>query len=335
MTKDEFLETLDRKLNIISERERKDIIDEYRTHIDMKMRDGKSEEEAIQDFGDIDELVDEILDAYKINRNHANSSEAKFNRFMDDLYDGFKRFVSSFTKLDVDDVVRLIFEVLIVLLILLVLRLPFDLISSLGSNLFRSLIGFGIGRTLGFIWELVIGIAYFAIFVLVLVSVITKRINRYRGHQRGGKSVFDDFKESVHDMTNNGYRNREQYTYRSDMYQDDPYGEERTKNMDEQGETIYDETPHTEDRWRYHREDDGEIGRHVTSFVDVLLKIFYILIMVPFLGIIVGLCCALGAMVVMSIDGITLFGPYLLIIGGMIITGAFLSALYRVLWRRR
>ena len=46
MTKDEFLRLLDRKLDVINERERRDIIDEYRTHIEMKMKEGKSEEEA-------------------------------------------------------------------------------------------------------------------------------------------------------------------------------------------------------------------------------------------------------------------------------------------------
>ena len=45
MTKDEFLRLLDRKLDVINERERRDIIDEYRTHIEMKMKEGKTEEE--------------------------------------------------------------------------------------------------------------------------------------------------------------------------------------------------------------------------------------------------------------------------------------------------
>ena len=74
MTKDEFLRILDRKLQVINERERRDIIDEYRTHIEMKVQEGKTEAEAIEDFGDIDELVNEILDAYKINTKQVNNS---------------------------------------------------------------------------------------------------------------------------------------------------------------------------------------------------------------------------------------------------------------------
>lgn len=86
MKKDEFLNLLDKKLQVINERERRDIIDEYRTHIEMKMKEGKTEEEAIEDFGDIDELVDDILDAYKINtdRVHHHDFDRKFNNFMDE-----------------------------------------------------------------------------------------------------------------------------------------------------------------------------------------------------------------------------------------------------------
>lgn len=117
MTKDEFLRILDRKLQVINERERRDIIDEYRTHIEMKVQEGKTEAEAIEDFGDIDELVNEILDAYKINTKQVNNSfDHKFNSFMDDLFEGFQRFLGSFTSLDVEDVVRLVFEILTILI---------------------------------------------------------------------------------------------------------------------------------------------------------------------------------------------------------------------------
>lgn len=129
MTKDEFLRLLDRKLDVINERERRDIIDEYRTHIEMKMKEGKSEEEAIEDFGNIDELVDDILDAYKINTDCVNRSfDTKLNRFMDDLFNGFQRFLGSFTSLQMDDVVRLVFEILVILILLAVLHIPFRMI---------------------------------------------------------------------------------------------------------------------------------------------------------------------------------------------------------------
>ena len=46
MKKDEFLSLLEKRLHILNEKERQDILDEYRTHIEMKMQEGKDEEEA-------------------------------------------------------------------------------------------------------------------------------------------------------------------------------------------------------------------------------------------------------------------------------------------------
>ncbi|MFQ6813861.1 MAG: hypothetical protein ACLRS2_16025 [[Clostridium] innocuum] len=110
----------------------------------------------------------------------------------------FQRFLGSFTSLQMDDVVRLVFEILVILILLAVLHIPFRMISSLGSSLLHSVAGFGIGSLLAAIWKFIIGVAYVAIFVVVLVNLCTKRLNRYRSHSKNGDgaSVFEDFKES-------------------------------------------------------------------------------------------------------------------------------------------
>lgn len=67
MKKEDFLRELDSRLHILNEVERKDILDEYSQHIDLKIANGLSEEEAAGDFGDIKELASEILSAYNVN----------------------------------------------------------------------------------------------------------------------------------------------------------------------------------------------------------------------------------------------------------------------------
>ncbi|RGZ00891.1 DUF1700 domain-containing protein [Clostridium sp. AM58-1XD] len=67
MSKAEFLQCLEKRLEILNQKERADILSEYEQHIEMRMKGGLTEEEAIKDFGDIDELVEEILDAYNVN----------------------------------------------------------------------------------------------------------------------------------------------------------------------------------------------------------------------------------------------------------------------------
>lgn len=341
MKKDEFLSQLEKKLQVINERERRDIIDEYRTHIEMKMKDGKTEEEAIEDFGDIDELVDDILDAYKINtdRVHQHDFDKKFNSFMDELYNGFQRFVSSFTSLAADDVVKLIFECFIILIFLWILRIPFDIIASIGSSLLRSTIGFGLGG----LWELIIHIAYLAVFVIVLVDLFRKRIYRYKGRYTQDNTVFDDFKSTMHEFANgkNTYRKRNENIY--DEKDDVNFDETKKKEDDSPYEESVEEEISQDERYAYgsyqerarRRDYDTYYAEDkIGGFASGLMKIFFCILMIPFVGIIVALSCALGAMVVLSVQGFTLFGAYFILIGAIMVTSAFLSAFYRLLWRR-
>lgn len=80
MDKTGFLKELKRYLVVLNEGEQKDILDEYSQHIDMKMERGMSEAEAIRDFGDIEELASEILEAYHVNPQYGAGKHVKFVR---------------------------------------------------------------------------------------------------------------------------------------------------------------------------------------------------------------------------------------------------------------
>lgn len=67
MKKQEFLDELKCHLKVLQEEEQEDILDEYSQHIEMKIANGLSEEEAIKDFGSIHALAGEILEAYHVN----------------------------------------------------------------------------------------------------------------------------------------------------------------------------------------------------------------------------------------------------------------------------
>lgn len=66
MNKEQFLQELESRLKILDHAERQDMLSEYSQHIDMKVQSGMSEKEAIEDFGDVNHLVEEILEVYHI-----------------------------------------------------------------------------------------------------------------------------------------------------------------------------------------------------------------------------------------------------------------------------
>lgn len=75
MDKREFLKELGNYLVILEEQEQQDILSEYSQHIEMKMQKGMSEKEAIDDFGDLEVLAEEILSAYHIKLQEKTAGE--------------------------------------------------------------------------------------------------------------------------------------------------------------------------------------------------------------------------------------------------------------------
>lgn len=66
MDKATFLVELQRNIGMLDDAEQRDIIDEYAQHIDMKVSDGMTEAEAIEDFGDFKDFVRDVLSAYHV-----------------------------------------------------------------------------------------------------------------------------------------------------------------------------------------------------------------------------------------------------------------------------
>ncbi len=66
MTENEFKAYMEKKLGILNSDERNDIIGEYIQHIENKIAEGKSEKEAVQSLGNIDDIIREILSAYNV-----------------------------------------------------------------------------------------------------------------------------------------------------------------------------------------------------------------------------------------------------------------------------
>ncbi len=75
MKKQEFLEELKGYLKVLQDEEQEDILDEYSQHIEMKKERGLSEEEAIRDFGPVQQLAGEILQAYHVKPEYEKDRE--------------------------------------------------------------------------------------------------------------------------------------------------------------------------------------------------------------------------------------------------------------------
>lgn len=77
MDKKTFISELKQALSVLQQEELDDIISEYEQHIDMKQANGLTEEDAIADFGSLDELAAEILEAYHVRSDYSSNQEKK------------------------------------------------------------------------------------------------------------------------------------------------------------------------------------------------------------------------------------------------------------------
>ena len=134
MNRFEFVNKLNGRLYLLSEAERRDIIDEYIGHIDLKMQSGKTESEAIKDFGDIDELAQEILEAY-----HIDSSKVAgktIDIYIKQIFDYFSRVAEKILGFSAAQLAQFFVEFVVLLLLLNVLRFPIGFCADIFSRLF-------------------------------------------------------------------------------------------------------------------------------------------------------------------------------------------------------
>lgn len=166
MNKEQFEKFLREKLSVLKDSEVNEIVDEYLQHIEMKKNEGISEEEAIKDFGNLNTLVDEILDAYKIDtskdqfENMSNSFRSGLNQVLNYI----NTLVKSLMKKSNKDIIALIVEFILILLLIGLVTYGFDVVSNIISRAFYFLPYF-IYRFINFV------IRFLSTILQVMVSI--------------------------------------------------------------------------------------------------------------------------------------------------------------------
>ena len=134
MTKFEFIHRLNSKLYLLKESERLDIINEYTGHIDMKINEGKTEAQAIEDFGNIDDLANEILAAYHIDSTKLQNKTLDI--YVKEAIDYMIKVAESILSLSTAQLAGVFVEFVVLLVIIYFMRYPTDLCSSIFAELF-------------------------------------------------------------------------------------------------------------------------------------------------------------------------------------------------------
>lgn len=298
MNKKEFLDKLEKKLSILDESERKDILDEYKDTISEKVKHGQSEEEAVADFGDVDELVKEILSAYKIDPDFEGKDENTFNKLLSDGEDLIKKgadklaktskgLASDFKRTNKEINLSLIFEIVIKIIITIfligILRLPFMLIYEVGKGMLDSIFA-PFEMIFSFLFGVLLLIVYLSLCVLVIVSL-------FKGYFKHDDTALEDAHKE----------------------------EEENKNSE-----VTEKSPVKKGR--------STLGEAIILIIKIWVVIF---IMVP--AVFVNLCILFGLClaIIYLIKGINLFGLGILLLGCLIMCTWFIKLIYGILFKAK
>lgn len=156
MTKEEFLNKLRKELSILENKEVEDIISEYEGYIEEKVNRGLTEEEAVKELGDIDEIVNDLLAAYKVKQKNTNT----LNHFINKASQGFDYILNELSHKNGKEILKFVIEIALIVLLIAILKIPFLLLKDLGWNIFGDL-GSPISSIFYGIWSFIVELTYF------------------------------------------------------------------------------------------------------------------------------------------------------------------------------
>ncbi|MGL5541046.1 MAG: DUF1700 domain-containing protein [Erysipelotrichaceae bacterium] len=169
MNRQKFEAILNQKLQVLNMAERQDIIQEYSDHIAMKMESGKSEEEAIADFGDLDVLCNEILDSYHVNVSY--TQEHSFQKYLEKIGAYINMVANKLAAMDSQSIGNLVLQFIVVLLCVGLSSMVIHFVINVFADSFRFLpnalfLFFETGlRLMGSLFGFVVGIFLIYLFV--------------------------------------------------------------------------------------------------------------------------------------------------------------------------
>ena len=171
MKKEEFLNKLRKRLDILEEKEVEDLLSEYEGYIDEKIEAGASEEEAVNSFGDIDELADELLKAYKVK---VPKNDDPIGNFANKVVKIIDRLIQDFGKKSPKEIAQFVIEIFLILLLIGLCHIPVSMLVDLGSNVFN-ILSSPLNRIFYTVWSFVLEFAYCILAIVVFVRIFNYR----------------------------------------------------------------------------------------------------------------------------------------------------------------
>ncbi|MEG0176402.1 DUF1700 domain-containing protein [Anaerorhabdus sp.] len=315
MNKKEFLNELKHKLDILTDSEVKDILDEYSDTIDQKIQEGKTEEEAVKDFGDIDELVAEIFDAYKIkgnkNANKHKDAASKVGDVLNDMIDSLSSFFSTvFKDLSVEGISRTLVLVGVGLVVLLLLKIPFAILEGLFRSIVYMIIPFGISHVFNGLISFIFTLVFLVLSIVIIISFIRVGVN---GEEINSENLFKrPLSEGLDSL-----KSTKKKTSVNDDIKKEYKAEDKEFKKSEPEYSTFKESETKEAKSTEKHSTSHYFGKSLVNIFVWVLRFFGIILMIPMWMTIIGLGIGVGLVVYLLTQNVSIWGVFILLVGIM------------------
>lgn len=339
MTKQQFLDSLKNKLKVLKEAEINDILDEYSQVIDNKIADGESEEKAVADFGNIDDLAREILDAYKINENYMGSSR-RDNPLLQEIADSLSSFLEQtiqflsgfFEGMDAEGAARIIVSLLIGLVVLFLMRIPFWIIEEIGEVILSIILPHFLEDPFEWLWSLIVNLGYLVFAVILITDIVKKKGIQFHQKVKDNGQKAASCTDSADTKTDSAFASPEE---EPDEHRFTAQHKEILRNDFDTEEFDFeyeDEAPdEIEQRFSPVPKKPGFFSRLILSFFKIMMGLF----LLPFGIALIVLCTLAGLLAFFMIQGAHVGGLVFLLAGIAGLLGVFINILWSLTQREK
>ena len=167
--KNEYLQAFKNGIAIFEESYQQKKVLELEDEISSQISKGKSEEEVIQGLGTVERRIEKVL-----KENHVNIHNQRSNSFFSSkcasLLEIINHIIDVMSKNNSRTNAKIIFDILILIFLVCILKIPFILVRDLGDSLLSFL---EIPIVLNF-WHLVIELVYVILAVVVFLNIFKR-----------------------------------------------------------------------------------------------------------------------------------------------------------------
>ena len=274
MKKQEFLNKLRKKIDVLEDKEIEDIISEYEGYIEEKVSRGLSEEEAIKELGDLNEIANDLLAAYKVKQKDSNY----LKKFINKVSLGFDYILNELSNKSGKDILKFIIEIGLIILLIFIFKIPFLLVKDLGWHIFSSLSS-PISDIFYGIWSFIIELSYFILAIVLFIKIIEKR-------------YFKGFSEKIVAEIE----------------------EEQKENKESKKEKKKSKEIKVEEKKEIKEPKKIGIVEMITNIRILFLKLIVIMCVIGVIVYLVGMLFPIGLGIYLLIKGVTYFGIFILLV---------------------